>query len=115
MNRTYSLALHDIRVSGGINSVNTIKHVMKSLGVPLTVHLIFDRSLENETVLSKFIIENIENGKLEIVFHGLTHKCSTNVPKTLTSYHKYQAEYLDDSELLRENTRELYVKCNLTC
>lgn len=102
------MALHDVRVSGGNNSVNTIKHVMGSFGVPLTVHLVFDRPLEKDTVLSRFIIENIESGRLEIVFHGLTHQCSKNVPKTLTFYHKYQAEYLDDSDLLRVNTKEMF-------
>ena len=90
--------------------MNIIKHVMDLFGIPLSVHLIFDKSLENENVLLKFILENLKSGKLEIVFHGLTHQCSENVPKTLVFYHKYQAEYLDDSDLLRENTKEMF--CN---
>jgi len=113
MERIYSLALHDVRVSGGENSMNTIKHVMDLFGIPLTVHLIFDKSLENEDVLLKFILENLVNKKLEIVFHGLSHQCSKNVPKTLVFYHKYQAEYLDDSDLLRENTREMFYNSKL--
>ena len=113
MGRSYSLALHDVRASGGENSMNTIKHVMDLFGIPLTVHLIFDKSLENEDVLLKFILENLVNKKLEIVFHGLSHQCSKNVPKTLVFYHKYQAEYLDDSDLLRENTREMFYNSKL--
>jgi hypothetical protein len=108
MKRIYSLALHDIRVSEGENSVKTIKHVMDLFEIPLTVHLIFDKSLENEYVLLKFILENLEGGKLEIVFHGLSHQCSGKVSGTLAFYHKYQAEYLDDSEMLREKTKEMY-------
>src|ERR1035437_6110376 len=108
MKRIYSLALHDIRVSGGENSVKTIRRVMDLFGIPLTVHMIFDKSLGNEDVLLKFILENLESGKLEIVFHGLSHQCSGKVSGALAFYHKYQAEYLDDSEMLREKTKEIY-------
>jgi hypothetical protein len=113
MNRMYSIALHDVRVSDGEHAVHTMKQVMGLYGVPLTVHLVFDRYLENNTTLSNFIIENVENGTLEIVFHGLTHQCSRMVAKTLSFYHKYQAEYLDDSDLLRENTKEVFINSKI--
>lgn len=108
MNRKYSLALHDLRVSGGENTVNTIKHVMNLFEVPLTVHLIFDGPLEKNTVLSTFIIENSKDKRLEIVFHGLTHKCSKDVSGLLAFYHKYQAEYLNNSDSIRTKTAEIY-------
>jgi hypothetical protein len=108
MKRYYSLALHDVRVSGGESSMKAVKELMDSFKGPLTIHLIFDKALNYEDLFTKFIIENIKNGRLEIVFHGLTHQCSKKVPKILSFYHKYQAEYLEDSETLREASKKMY-------
>ena len=108
MNRNFSLALHDVKVSDDEKTVSIIKQVMNTFHVPLTVHLVFDKPLKKGTKLSDFIQKNIKNKKLEIVFHGLSHTCSKNVSKFGVFYHKYQAEYLDDNESLRKNTAVMY-------
>jgi hypothetical protein len=108
MMRNYSLAIHDLKVSGNEFTIETIKHLMDSFAVPLTVHLIFDKPLDNSPELYKFLKETVESKQLEIVFHGLTHQCSRKISKILAFYHKYQAEYLDDSDLLQKNTEDMF-------
>ena len=105
--KKYSLSLHDLRVSWNEETVKKIKYVMDLFEVPLTVHLVFDIPLSQDSVLSDFILQNLKDQKIEIVFHGLTHKCSREVSKLLAFYHKYQAEYLDDSDELREKTQKM--------
>jgi hypothetical protein len=104
----YSLSLHDLKVSGNEETVRKIQSVLDLYEVPLTVHLVFDMPLVPGSILSNFIILNSKNQKLEIVFHGLKHKCSRNVSKLLSFYHKYQAEYLDDSDELRDKTQDMF-------
>jgi hypothetical protein len=114
MAQKFSIALHDVRVSWNEETVSLIQHIMSMFNLPLTVHLIFDSTLEHDSILGKFILENFKKNKLEIVFHGLKHECSKNVPKWLVFYHKYQAEYLENSDALRENTSVMYKSsCNL--
>jgi hypothetical protein len=110
MTRSFSLAIHDLRVSGGTKTIETIKFLMKEFELPLAIHLVFDNSLENEPELLNFLKENIQKDKIEVVFHGLTHQCSKGVSKIWVFYHKYQAEYLDDSDSLRYNTLEMFNK-----
>lgn len=104
----YSLALHDLKVSENETAVDKIKFVSESFRVPLTVHLVFDSLLEDNGALYKFIAENRSSGSIEIVFHGLTHSCSKKVYRWLAFYHKYQAEFMVDSESLRENSARMY-------
>lgn len=106
--RKYSLAIHDLTVSGNEITLEAIKRLMNSFAVPLTVHLIFDKPFDNSPELYKFLKKMVESEKLEVVFHGLTHQCSRKVSKLLGFYHKHQAEYLDDSHLLRKNTEEIF-------
>ena len=47
---------------------------MDLFDVPLTVHKDFDAPLSESSELSDFILQNIKDQKLEIVFHGLTHE-----------------------------------------
>ncbi len=108
MARKYSLSIHDLRVSAGQETADTLHWLLDTFNVPLSVHLVFDASLEKEPYLLNFIKGKIEERKIEIVFHGLTHRCSKNVSKALVFYHKYEAEYLDDSELLREETKTTF-------
>lgn len=102
------MSLHDLKVSGNEETVSKIQYVMDLSGVPLTIHLVFDMPIAHGSMLSNFISQNIKAQKLEVVFHGITHKCSKKVSKLLAFYHKYQAEYLDDSEALRENTQKMF-------
>lgn len=108
MPRSYSLAVHDLRVSGGDKTSETINWLLSAFKVPLTIHLIFDTPLENEPSLFVYLKEKIFEKKIEVVFHGLTHQCSRNVSKLLVFYHKYQAEYLDDSSVLRDKTKAMF-------
>ncbi len=110
MTHSFSLAIHDLRVSGGTKTIETIKFLMNEFELPLAIHLVFDNSLENKPELLKFLKENIRKDKIEVVFHGLTHQCSKEVSKLLVFYHKYQAEYLDDSDSLRYNTLTMFNK-----
>jgi hypothetical protein len=108
MESKYSLAIHDLRVSGNETTVDKIKNILDTFRVPLSVHLVFDVPLEYGTTLYNFISENIKTCKIEIVFHGLTHSCSKKVFKWLAFYHKYQAEYMVDSDLLRTDSALMY-------
>ena len=108
MARKYSLAIHDLRLSEGDTTQRIINELLDTFQVPLTIHLVFDDSLSNAVSLLSFLKEKEASGAIELVFHGLTHRCSKNVSKAFVFYHKYQAEYLDDSEILRGKTREIY-------
>ena len=106
--RRYALSLHDVKVSGGEDTVAKIRAVIDRFRVPLAVHLVFDEELDSSSPLSRFLSRKTEEGALEIVFHGLTHLCPAHTGRLISFYHKYQAEYLLDSEKLRDNTREMY-------
>ncbi|HPS57291.1 MAG TPA: hypothetical protein PK514_04235 [Spirochaetota bacterium] len=106
--RRYALSLHDVKVSGGEATVAKIRTVIDRYRVPLAVHLVFDEELESSSPLARFLSRKMEEGALEIVFHGLTHRCPENVGRLISFYHKYQAEYLLDTEKLRDKTREMY-------
>ena len=103
-----ALCLHDVRVSGKEETVRMISDVMNRFNAPLTVHLVFDEPLQKNSVLYKFLSVHTKNKKLEIVFHGMTHICAVKAGKLYSFYHKYQAEYLVDSEEHRLETRETF-------
>jgi hypothetical protein len=104
----YAVALHDVTVSGGNDTVKKISFVRKSLGVPVTVHLVCDKPLSRDSALGKFLRQNIKNRSIEVVFHGIHHLCEKKVWRALSWYHKYQAEYLVDSRSLREESSKKY-------
>lgn len=106
--RRYALSLHDVKVSGGESTVAKIRTVLDRFKVPLAVHLVFDEELEGTSPLARFLGKKIDEGSVEVVFHGLSHLCPGHTGRLISFYHKYQAEYLFDSEKLRDNTREMY-------
>jgi hypothetical protein len=108
MERKYSLAIHDLRVTDNEKAVETLSSLITRFRVPLTVHLVFDAPLGEYHELLKFISEKINSKSLEVVFHGLTHQCSRKVGKISSFYHKYQAEYLENDEQLRVNTLQMF-------
>ena len=64
MMRNYSLATHDLTVSGNEITLGTIERLMNSFAVPLTVHLIFDKPFDNSPELYKFLKKMVESEKL---------------------------------------------------
>lgn len=109
MNRgKVSLCLHDVRLSWGRRGIEMISGVMQRYNAPLTVHLVCDVPFSSSADFSSFIREKSASGALEIVFHGTTHSCSKKVYRAFSFYHKYQAEYLVDDPLLRDNSRKAY-------
>jgi hypothetical protein len=110
MKRKYSLAVHDLKVSEDESTVETLKRVADIFGIPITVHLVFDNTLPATPALLHFLQENMATGAIEVVFHGLSHRCPETVSKIFAFYHKYQAEYLEDSELLRGKTSIMYTQ-----
>jgi hypothetical protein len=108
MGRLYSLALHDLRVSEGRIIIQTIEELREYFQIPLTIHLVFDAELSTQPELLLYLQDQIHAGNLEIVFHGLKHTCSKNVPKLLAVFHKYQAEYLDNDQEHREATKKSF-------
>jgi hypothetical protein len=103
--RCVSLALHDMFVSSP-ETVRTIEKIRREFKVPLTVHLVCDVPLSANSKLSAFIKESTRNGALEIVYHGVMHSCERKAWRLLSWYHKYQAEYIVDSDNLRKKTRK---------
>jgi hypothetical protein len=111
--RRMSLALHDMFVSSP-DTVKTIETIRKKFGVPLTVHLVCDVPLSKNGKLSAFIRKNTRNGAIEIVYHGVRHSCEKKAWRLLSWYHKYQAEYIVDSDDLRQKTRKGYADLSKT-
>jgi len=103
-----ALCLHDVRVSENDGTIRMISAVMNRFNAPLSVHLVFDGPLEKNSNLYKFLEDNINNKKLEVVFHGLTHSCAFKVGRLYSFYHKYQAEYLVDSDQHRQYSMETF-------
>ncbi len=109
MERLYSFALHDLKVSEGREAINIIEEIRQHFQVPLTIHLVFDAELETQPELLLYLQDQGHAGNLEIVFHGLKHTCSKNVSKLWVFFHKYQAEYLDNDEEHREATEKSFM------
>ena len=105
--RRFSLAIHDLRVSED-DSVERLRGLLASFGLPLTVHLVFDAPLSSRPVLQDFLREGVVQGRIELVFHGLSHACPPDVGRSTAFYHKHQAEYLLDCDNLRTTTREVW-------
>jgi hypothetical protein len=108
MGGLYSLALHDLKVSEGRQLISIIEKTRQRFCIPLTIHLVFDAELETQPELLLYLHDQGHAGNLEIVFHGLKHTCSKNVPKLWAFFHKYQAEYLDNDEEHRQATKKRF-------
>ena len=108
MERVYSLSLHDLRISEGRKGIGIIEGLRKHFQIPLTIHLVFDEDLTAQPELSKYLLEQMRTGSLELVFHGITHTCSKRVWGPLAFFHKYQAEYLDNDAEHRKATRKSF-------
>jgi len=104
----YAVALHDVKVSHGSDTIKRIRFVRETLNVPITVHLVCDKLLTKKSTLGKYLLENIKNKSVEVVFHGIQHACERKVWFWLSWYHKYQAEYLVDSESLRKKSKKQF-------
>lgn len=104
----FSTAIHDLRVSGGKATEDSIVRLREILRVPLTVHLVFDAPLSSQPSLRGVLRDGAGAGHLELVFHGLTHACPAGVGRFTSFYHKGQAEYLFDADSLRTRTREVW-------
>jgi len=103
-----SLCVHDVRVSDEDGTINIITKLINLFNAPLTIHLVADAPLDVHKRLDAFLREKIESNRLELVFHGLTHACSRNTGRWISFYHKYQAEYLENSDEHQSSTGRVY-------
>jgi len=85
--------------------VNSLREIQKNFGIPLTVHLVCDEPLRADSILGLFLLEQGKLAQIEVVFHGLSHACPSDVGRFSAWYHKHQAEYLLDSEVLKNATQ----------
>ena len=93
-----ALCIHDLRVSDEIKIIETIKSVRESFkSDPVTVHLVIDEDVTSNNETFIFLKKEIEAGRLEIVFHGVSHRCPEGTAKLFSWYHKYQAEFLSNT------------------
>jgi hypothetical protein len=104
----FSLAVHDLRVSGGSETEDHLCRLQERFRLPLTVHLVFDQELSLQPGLHGFLRDNVAADRLELVFHGLSHACPRDVGRWSSFYHKHQAEYLLDDDALRAATGEVW-------
>ncbi len=105
-----SISIHDLRVSNPDDTIRIIDSLLENFPHPLSVHLIFDGMIHRGTPLYAYLKKRIDDKRIELVFHGLTHACLKKNHRLLSFYHKYQAEYLDDGDELRRNTGTAFGK-----
>ena len=105
-----ALCLHDIRLSGDLDSMRLIDSVLRLFHVPLTVHMVLDAAVDPALPLMVYLRESIQDKAMEVVFHGLTHTCSPDGWPLLAWYHKGQAEYAVNDPAAREQAREAYAR-----
>jgi hypothetical protein len=104
-----ALCIHDIRASDGEKIIETIKTVREFFkSGPITIHLVMDIDVSADDEIFLYLRKEVENKQLEIVFHGVSHKCPAGTSKYFSWYHKYQAEFLGktfqtDTNKLRYN------------
>jgi hypothetical protein len=96
--RRVALCIHDLRASEGEKILEILRFVRESFNADtVTAHIIFDIEPENCTSFLPLLKKEVKENRLEIVFHGVTHKCPRGTWKMLSWYHKYEAEYAGDS------------------
>jgi hypothetical protein len=108
--RKVALCLHDIRLSGNGDSLRLIDSVSRMFHAPLTVHMVVDTAVDPALPLMVYLRENIQDKAMEVVFHGLTHTCSSDGWPLLAWYHKGQAEYAINDPAAREQAGEAYAR-----
>ena len=106
----FALSLHDLRASMGPGAVKLISAMIDEFQCPVTFHIVFDRIPDEGSELLASLRGLTAQGRAEVVFHGLSHACTRKGHRLLSWYHKYQAEYLEDSDELRAGTGEAFEK-----
>jgi hypothetical protein len=93
-----ALCIHDLRVSDREKIVEAIKSVRECFkSGPVTIHLVMDEDANEDNETFRFLKKEVDSGQLEIVFHGVSHKCPAGTAKLFSWYHKYEAEFLCDT------------------
>ncbi|HEY5534613.1 MAG TPA: hypothetical protein VIL99_06755 [Ignavibacteria bacterium] len=93
-----ALCIHDLRASDGEKIVETIKNVREFFkSGPITIHLVLDVDISDDDETFRYLKKEVDNKQLEIVFHGVTHLCPVGTGKLFSWYHKYQAEFIDNT------------------
>lgn len=96
--RRYALCLHDLRLSDGERIHSSLEQVRGIFNIiPVTMHLIVDSDPDAHKFILDAIVREVEEGELEVVFHGVTHKCPAGTGRIISFFHKYQAEFLGNS------------------
>lgn len=108
--RKFALCVHDLRVSEESKTREIINLIEENFNLPLTVHLIMDGPIIPGSDFYDFLASRMAKKRLDVVFHGLTHACPENIGKLRSFYHKHQAEYLFDSQALRNDTAAVFEK-----
>jgi hypothetical protein len=85
-----------------------IERVLYLFDAPLTIHLVMDAKMNPRSRLVSFLKKNIKSGRIETVFHGLTHASSRKGWPLLAFYHRYQAEYTIDGDEIRRGAKREY-------
>ena len=110
----FALSIHDLRVSGDAETVRVLQGLLDRYPFPLTALLVFDRPLEASPHLLAFLLQQVPLQRLEVVFHGVSHACPPTVGRATAFYHKSQAEYLEDSEAKRSETKASFMEAKRT-
>jgi len=91
----YALCFHDLRLSEGARLPELVDGLRAYMaGVPLTCHLIADADPDASKEPLRYFRDGIRSGELELVFHGISHRCAEGSGKRWVWYHKNQAEFL---------------------
>ncbi|MGD0341865.1 MAG: hypothetical protein ABSA76_09195 [Bacteroidales bacterium] len=107
-----ALCIHDLRASEGEKIIRTINNVREYFEAEkVTVNLVIDKDLSGDDKTFRYLKEEVEKKRLEIVFHGISHQCPAGTWKLFSWYHKNQAEFLSDI-FQAETNRFRYNKLN---
>lgn len=91
----YALCFHDLRLSEGMQLPKLVDGLRTYMaGIPLTCHLIADADPDASEDALRYFRDGIRSGELELVFHGISHRCAEGTGKPWVWYHKNQAEFL---------------------
>lgn len=98
MDKKISISIHDLKMSDGINIEKLLKKIVNLFCQNLlTLHLIIDEDPTPEHPVILYLIQELKNKKIEVVFHGISHVCLAGTAKHLHWFHKDQAEFLAPS------------------